>query len=207
MCWSQTEASTTTLSPIAVPTETLLAALDLLKVINCFCQSHAPCKTQRCSCSSANMPCTLLCVWHGTLLAPTFMNINVEERWVIMDFNKTVNQLLTIMQIILVNLYTCNVSHITSLLDTKIIFQNELVEKLYYFFRIICYLGSHIGFLSDIRIWAKLNVSSSIGFLVPQTYSWATKLSELVEKLYPFSKLSAIVGGHLGFLNFPKGDT
>ena len=55
--WSQTKRYTT-LCPIAIPPETSLAHLDLLKFIRSSCQSQTPCKTQRCSCSSANMPCT-----------------------------------------------------------------------------------------------------------------------------------------------------
>ena len=62
--WSKTEGSTT-LRPTTIPPETSLAHLDLLKLIKCSCQSQAPCKTQRCRCSSANMPCTSLCVCQG----------------------------------------------------------------------------------------------------------------------------------------------
>ena len=76
--WSLKEGSTT-LSPTAVPPETPLAPLDLLKLIRCSCQSQAPCKTQKCSCSSANIPCTLFCVCQGGHECQNERNKDVEN--------------------------------------------------------------------------------------------------------------------------------
>ena len=62
--WSQTEGSNT-LNPTTVPPETLFAPLDLLKLIKCYCQCQAPCQTQQCISSIANMSCTSFGVCHG----------------------------------------------------------------------------------------------------------------------------------------------
>lgn len=62
--WSRI-AGSRTLSPTTVSPGTPLAPLDLLKLIKCSCQSQTACKSQRCSCCSANMPCTTFCVCQG----------------------------------------------------------------------------------------------------------------------------------------------
>ena len=54
------------LMPSTVPEGTLLAPVQLLKLIRCSCESDMPCKTQRCGCSSGNLACTIFCSCQGS---------------------------------------------------------------------------------------------------------------------------------------------
>ena len=53
------------LSPVMLPPNTPYAPEALLKVIKCSCKSDKACNSRRCSCSSADMACTLFCRCEG----------------------------------------------------------------------------------------------------------------------------------------------
>ena len=52
--WSLEEGSKT-LIPTSLPSDTLLATDDLLKLVRCSCSSETPCRTHRCGCSNASL--------------------------------------------------------------------------------------------------------------------------------------------------------
>ena len=58
--WSLAEGSKTII-PATLPSDTLLAPDDLLKLLRCSCSSETPWKTHRCSCSSASLACSVFC--------------------------------------------------------------------------------------------------------------------------------------------------
>ena len=59
--WEKNE-SDKTLEPIMVPKDTLMAPEDILKLLKCFCQSETACRSRRCKCYGAGLPCTIFCV-------------------------------------------------------------------------------------------------------------------------------------------------
>ena len=52
------------LKPTTVPVNTPLAPSNILKMIRCTCSSETPCKTSRCGCNNAKLPCTIFCLCH-----------------------------------------------------------------------------------------------------------------------------------------------
>ena len=38
---------------------------NIMKLINCSCETDTPCKTMRCSCASAKLPCAVFCKCHA----------------------------------------------------------------------------------------------------------------------------------------------
>ncbi len=75
--------SSNSLMPTTVPEGTLLAPVQLLKLIKCSCESDMPCKTQRCGCSSANLACTVFCSCQGSkdisMLTPSKLKLNLMK--------------------------------------------------------------------------------------------------------------------------------
>ena len=59
--WKRVERRNT-LVPTMVPEGTVLAPKELLKVIQCGCNSKLPCKSMKCGCKSQGLPCTLFCL-------------------------------------------------------------------------------------------------------------------------------------------------
>ena len=51
-----------TLSPTTVAEGVKLVPEEILKLIKCSCRSDKPCQTNRCSCKSAGIACTVNCV-------------------------------------------------------------------------------------------------------------------------------------------------
>ena len=62
--WIKDEGSTS-LVPRTVAENVALAPDAILKMIKCSCDSDIPCKTKRCGCYNANMPCTEFCACQG----------------------------------------------------------------------------------------------------------------------------------------------
>jgi hypothetical protein len=60
------EASMKSLQPTTVPVDTPLAPSNILKMIRCTCSSETPCKSSRCGCNRANLPCTMFCSCHSS---------------------------------------------------------------------------------------------------------------------------------------------
>ena len=59
------DTSTKSLLPISLPEAIPLAPENILKLIRCSCETDTPCKTMRCRCASAKLPCTVFCHCHA----------------------------------------------------------------------------------------------------------------------------------------------
>ena len=55
------DTSTKSLLPRSLPEDIPLAPENILKLIRCSCETDTPCKTMRCRCASAKLPCTVFC--------------------------------------------------------------------------------------------------------------------------------------------------
>lgn len=62
--WSKRDG-TDTLHPVTVPEGVPLIPDELLQLIKCSCQADRPCRTQRCSCKNASLPCSTFCTCKG----------------------------------------------------------------------------------------------------------------------------------------------
>ena len=62
--WERDE-KTKSLSPVGIPPHKSAAPKEVLDMIKCSCRSQLPCTTNRCKCSAANLPCTILCHCQG----------------------------------------------------------------------------------------------------------------------------------------------
>ena len=62
--WSRRDG-TDTLHPVTVPEGVPLIPQELLQLIKCSCQADRPCRTQRCSCRTASLPCSAFCTCKG----------------------------------------------------------------------------------------------------------------------------------------------
>ena len=51
--------------PRSLPEDIPLAPENIRKLIRCSCETDTPCKTMRCRCASAKLPCTVFCSWHA----------------------------------------------------------------------------------------------------------------------------------------------
>ena len=58
--WSKDEIAKS-LVPITVPKNTSLAPNKILQLIRCSCSSEEPCRSLRCGCHHAKLPCTIFC--------------------------------------------------------------------------------------------------------------------------------------------------
>ena len=70
------DAVSKSLTPLTVPDDVSLAPQELLKLIRCSCGGDAPCRTQRCSCNSTNLSCTVFCSCQG---GPSCSNDNTRQ--------------------------------------------------------------------------------------------------------------------------------
>ena len=59
------ETSTQSLLPRALPEDVPLAPENILKLIRYTGETETPCKTMRCRCASAKLPCTVFCKCHA----------------------------------------------------------------------------------------------------------------------------------------------
>ena len=62
--WSRHEG-TDSLRPVTVPEGVALIPQELVELIKCSCKAEIPCRTQRCSCRSAGLPCSPFCTCKG----------------------------------------------------------------------------------------------------------------------------------------------
>jgi hypothetical protein len=77
--WMQEEGSTS-LAPKTFGEDIMLAPPDILKLMKCSCFSQDPCRTRRCGCTRANIPCTVFCACEeGSLCCNelTLANLNL----------------------------------------------------------------------------------------------------------------------------------
>ncbi len=58
--WDKDE-NTKCLVPVTVPQNVSLAPQDILQLIRCSCSSDNPCRSTRCTCKKAGLPCTTFC--------------------------------------------------------------------------------------------------------------------------------------------------
>lgn len=58
--WSRDEASST-LKPVSLPPGVAVAPPSVLELIRCGCASKEPCKSAKCGCEAAHLPCTFFC--------------------------------------------------------------------------------------------------------------------------------------------------
>ena len=54
------------LIPTTIGQDIEMAPRELLQLIKCSCKRELPCRTNRCSCRSSSMSCTILCFCKGT---------------------------------------------------------------------------------------------------------------------------------------------
>ena len=59
------DTSTKYLLPRSLPEDIPIAPENILKQIRCSCESDTPCKTMRCRCAGAKLPCTVFCNCHA----------------------------------------------------------------------------------------------------------------------------------------------
>ena len=62
--WTRLHGSTS-LTPTTVSDDVSLVPDDILKMIKCSCERSMPCKSVRCGCHNASMPCTEFCACGG----------------------------------------------------------------------------------------------------------------------------------------------
>ena len=75
----------TEINNILVPDmgEILVAPPDILKMLSCSCKSNHPCRTCRCNCHNAKLPCTVFCkckaICENPTLPPVYFNDEDDE--------------------------------------------------------------------------------------------------------------------------------
>ena len=59
------DTGTQSLLPRAFPEDVPRSPENILKLIRCLCETDTPCKTMRCRCASAKLPCPFFCKCHA----------------------------------------------------------------------------------------------------------------------------------------------